>query len=84
VIERVGGDGSGALQAGGRRFDPGHVRQTSSCKHNHFLPNVGVLKVKRDAFCPDYLRFVKVRDRMIAKARPVIVPILRKRPPQTA
>jgi hypothetical protein len=43
VIERVGGDESGALQAGGRRFEPCHVHQHNSrtfrnlrC-HFHFI-----------------------------------------------
>ncbi len=26
-----------ALQAGGRRFDPGHVHQTSACNFSHLL-----------------------------------------------
>lgn len=49
-----------------------------------FLPDVGIIRVKRNGFCRDYLWFGKLRDRKIAQARPVIVPILRKRAPQTA
>jgi hypothetical protein len=39
VIERAGGDESGALQAGGHRFDPGHVHHI----FNHLPPWLRIL-----------------------------------------
>jgi hypothetical protein len=43
-----------------------------------FLPVVGVIRVKENGFCRDYIWSGKQRDREIAKARPVTVRILRK------
>ncbi len=46
------------------------------------LPNVGVIRVKRDGKCRDYLRDRGRKDRKLAQARATVVEILRVEKPQ--